>query len=79
MKKKIENSVLEDSAQRMTEIVQAALDKFPPAERARRLKAYLAKKPRRAVFASGEYPAEPSSKVNGSPRIQGYRVAARSR
>jgi hypothetical protein len=75
MNKKIENSLLEESAQRMTEIVQAALDKFPPAERARRLKAYLAKKPTKTVFFSAERP----SKVNGSPRTQGYRVVARPR
>ncbi len=72
-------NVLDEAAQRMTEIIQTALDKFPPAERARRLKAYLAKKPRKAVFFSGECPAERSSKVNGSPRTQGYRVAARPR
>lgn len=38
---------LDIAARRMTAIIQTALDKFPPAERARRLKAYLAKTPRR--------------------------------
>lgn len=77
--KVIKQNILEEAAQRMTEIVQGALDKFPPEERARRLKAYLAKKPRKTVFVSGEDPVERASKVNGSPRTQGYRVAARPR
>ena len=40
---------VDDAAQRMTEIIQAALDTFPPAERARLLTTYLylAKKPSR--------------------------------
>lgn len=74
-----DQNVLEESSKRMTEIVQAALDKYPATERARKLKAYLAKKPKAISSFSSEGLAERVSKATGSPRIQGYRVAARSR
>ncbi len=81
MEQKVTNrNVLEESAKRMTEIVQAALDKLPPAERARKLKAYLSKKPRATSSSSSSRGLVGlASKASGSPRIQGYRVAARSR
>ena len=79
VKKVAKRNVLEESAKRMTELVQAALDKLPPAKRALKLKAYLAKKPRAISSFSSEGFVEPASKATGSLRTQGYRVAARSR
>lgn len=40
----LQDKELEKAAMKMTEIVQAALDKFPPRERARRVRAYLGRK-----------------------------------
>ncbi len=50
-REKVSNTALNKAANRMTELVLTALGKFPPAERERRLKAYLANGPRPASAA----------------------------
>ena len=77
-KKKTKNSLLEETAQRMTAIVQQALDQLPPAERARKLKAYLSKGFAKTC-ASSEAPCESHSIGPASEHAPVFRVAARSR
>jgi hypothetical protein len=51
MDKKIkEKGLLEKSAERMTEIVQEALDKFPSEERKKKLNSYLSKESSQTSF-----------------------------
>ena len=64
---------LAKAASRMTEIVQNALDEFPPAEREIRLKAYLSGTSGRASSA------ESPSTGNGSRRTSGSQGLSRPR
>jgi len=38
----VDQKIIRRAARKMTEIIQEALDKFPPPERARRAKAFIA-------------------------------------
>lgn len=62
-----ENIPLSKAALRMTEIMQAAFDRFTPTERQRRVKAYL----------SGDISAAGSPTKNGSRRTPGSQGISR--
>jgi hypothetical protein len=66
------------AAEKMTDIVQEALNKFPPEERARRLKAYISGD-LTSFLSCSEDPADTPSTRRGSARTPVNRVAARAR
>jgi hypothetical protein len=71
-------NLLEETAQKMTAIVQQALDQLPPAERARSLKTYLSKGSIK-TSSSSVVPCETRSKRPASEHVRVFRVTARSR
>jgi hypothetical protein len=74
-----QQNILEETARKITGIIQQVLDQLPPAEKARKLKAYLAKNSAKTSSSSSVAHGESRSKGSASAHAPVFRVAARSR